>query len=300
MSHCVNCDKSFTRIEALCPVCRSDQKVPNEFMEFQLQQNRSNPVSRHDPAFGYPGEKTALLFSIAIVLLIAIVLGTLSLGLFLTVLIINIIAIKMSHISTQKNMIRATEYHFKDIYRLSKIAAFRLKIALPEVYIMQEPVYNAYTTGIYRYGFIVINSSMVDTFAAEEMLFVLGHEMGHMKRYHTTWMNLLYPARVGGIKFFFAPVVQYIFNIWTIKAEYTADQAGLIACRDLKPAMLCLLKLSGGPNVAHEVDIAQVMNSADQYENILNGIVEYFGTHPFIENRIKQLIRYSERMKQMS
>lgn len=296
MRYCVNCFNTYERIAAVCPECKSDQLIPNDFVESKLQQYKITPVSRHDPLFGFPGEKTALVFSIAIVVLIAIVLGTLSIGLFAALLFINIIAVKVSHIKTEKNMIRASEHNFRDIYNLSKIAAFRVKIPLPEIYIMQEPDFNAYTLGIYKYGFIVINSSMIDSFKPEEILFVIGHEMGHMKRYHTTWLNLFYPAKAGGIKLIFAPLMQYIFNIWSVKAEYTADQAGLIACRELRPAILCLLKLSGGPNVEEEVDFAKIMNREDEHTDILSSIVEYFSNHPFIENRIKQLIGFSEAM----
>src|SRR4030042_4744356 len=291
MRYCVNCSNAYERLAAFCPECKSDQLIPNDFVESKLQQYKITLASRHDPLFGFPGEKTALVFSIAVVVLIAVVLGTLSIGLFAALLFINIIAIKISHIKTEKNMIRASEHNFRDIYRLSKVAAFRLKIPLPEIYIMQEPDFNAYTMGIYKYGFIVINSSLIDSFKPEEMLFVIGHEMGHMKRYHTTWLNLFCPAKKSGINFIFAPFMQYIFNIWSIKAEYTADQAGLIACRELKPAVLSLLKLSGGQNIEEEVDIARVINNRhDEKLDILNSIVEYFGNHPFIENRIKQLI----------
>jgi Zn-dependent protease with chaperone function len=297
MRYCVNCSNAYEKLAAFCPECKSDQLIPDDFVESKLQQYKITLASRNDPLFGFPGEKTALVFSIAVVVLIAVILGTLSIGLFAALLFINIIAIKVSHIKTQKNMIRVSEHNFRDIYSLSKIAAFRVKIPLPEIYIMQEPDFNAYTIGIYKYGFIVINSSMINTFGPEEILFVLGHEMGHMKRYHTTWLNLLYPARAGAIKLIFAPLIQCIFNIWSVKAEYTADRAGLIACQELKPAVLCLLKLSGGANIEEEVDITRVINNrCDEKIDILNSIVEYFGNHPFIENRIKQLICFSEAM----
>ena len=155
-------------------------------------------------------------------------------------------------------MIQVSKSNFGNIFKLAKIAAYRLKIPLPEIYITEEPQYNAYTMGFYKYGFIVINSSIARDFKPGELLFVIGHEMGHIRKYHTTWLNLLNPAKAGSSRFIFAPIMQIIFNIWSVKAEYTADQAGLIACKDINPAVTTLLKLAGGPNVEKEVDISKI------------------------------------------
>lgn len=190
-------------------------------------------------------------------------------------------------------MIRCSETNFRTIFKLTKVGAYRLKIPLPEVYITNSPEYNAHTMGFYKYGFIVINSSMARDFTPSELLFVIGHEMGHMKKYHTTWLNLLNPAKAEGTNFIFAPVMRVIFNVWSVKAEHTADQAGLIACKDLNSAVLSLLKLAGGMDVEKEVDITKLTNPKREQNEIFASLAEYLGTHPFIENRVTQLISSS-------
>jgi Zn-dependent protease with chaperone function len=297
MSYCVNCSKEYARPSGICPVCSSDEVIPNEIIDLELSRYKRESIHPDDLNFGFPGEKAALTFSIIISIIIAIILGTISFGLFFVILLLNLIYLKISHISSQKNMIRVSENNFKNIFKLTKVAAYRLKLPLPEVYITEDPQYNAYTMGFYKYGFIVVNSSLARDFKPDELLFVIGHEMGHMKKYHTTWLNLLNPAKTGSIKFIFAPIMQIIFNVWSVKAEHTADQSGLIACKDVNSAIISLLKLAGGSNIEKEVDISKITNSQDKQEEILSGMIEYLGTHPFIENRIKQLFIFTSTSK---
>jgi Zn-dependent protease with chaperone function len=277
----------------VCPVCCYDQVTPNEIIEFELLKRKERYAQPDDLTFGFPGEKAALILSIIISIIIAIVLGIVSFGIIIVILLISLIYLKISHLSSQKNMIRCSEANFRTIFRMAKVGAYRLNIPLPEVYITNNPQYNAYTMGFYKYGFIVINSSIARDFKPNELLFVVGHEMGHMKKYHTTWLNLLNPAKTEGTKFIFAPLMQVIFNVWNVKAEHTADQAGLIACKDLKSAVLSLLKLAGGLDVEKEVDITKLIDQKREQNEILVSLVEYLGTHPFIENRIKQLLSFN-------
>ena len=293
MNYCVNCGKEYDKPSGICLSCYSDQIIPNEVIDLELSGYKGK--SRHPDGlnFGFPGEKAALTLSIIISVIIAIILGTVSFGLFFVILLINLMYQKINHLSSQKNMIRTSGNNFKNIFKLAKIAAYRLRLTLPEVYITEDPQYNAYTMGFYKYGFIVINSSMIRDFKPNELLFVIGHEMGHMKKFHTTWLNLMHPAKIGSASFLFAPIMQIIFNVWSVKAEFTADQAGLIASKNINSATISLLKLAGGPEVEKEVDIQKIINCQEGKDEILSGMVEYFGTHPFIENRIRQLINFS-------
>jgi Zn-dependent protease with chaperone function len=297
MSYCVNCGNQYDKPSGMCFNCYSDQSTLNEIIDSGLLKNKGKSTYIDDLSFGFPGEKAALILSIVISITIAIILGTISFGLFFAILLINLIYLKISHISSQKNMIRVSENSFKNVYKLSKIASYRLNLLLPEIYITENPQYNAYTMGFYRYGFIVINSSMVKDFKPGELLFVIGHEMGHMKKYHTTWLNLIYPARAGSAKFIFAPIMQIIFNVWNVKAEHTADQAGLIACKDINSASISLLKLAGGSTIEKEVDISKITGSREEKVENLSDMIEYIGTHPFIENRIRQLVNFSSSLR---
>ncbi|MAF94141.1 MAG: hypothetical protein CMM60_00010 [Rhodospirillaceae bacterium] len=293
MRYCVNCGKEYRKLSGICPNCYSDQVVLKEAIEAELLKNKITVSDQNNPKFGFPGEKGALILSILLSAALAGLLGAISFGLFFGILVFNLVYLKIRHVSSQNNMIRISENSFKNIFHLAKVAAFRLKLPLPELFIVDDPKVNAFTMGFYRYGFIVISSSLASSFNPTQLMFVIGHELGHIKRYHTTWLNLLGPGKAGSAKFFFAPVLKVIFNVWSVKAEYTADQAGLIACRNIDDAVSSLLKIAGGPEIEKEVDIKKIFNHQGEVSEILSGFVEYLGSHPFINNRIKQLMVFS-------
>jgi Zn-dependent protease with chaperone function len=114
-----------------------------------------------------------------------------------------------------------------------------------------------------------------------------------MKRRHTTWLTLLAPASTTGGRFLLAPLMQVIFNVWSVKAEYTADQGGLIAGGDVEGACLALLKLAGGPDTVRQVDPVTVREHT-QDGGLLAAFAEYLGDHPFIRNRVAHLVNYAE------
>ncbi len=293
MSYCVNCGKEYEKPSGICPTCHLDQRIPEAIIDFELSRRKGRPILPQDLSFGYPGEKAALMLASVISIIVATVLGAISLGLFFVILLISLMHLRIRHLQLKKNALPVSEQSFKTIFRLAKVAAYRLKLPLPDLYVTQDPSYNAYTAGFYRYGFLVLHSALVQDFQPGELLFVIGHELGHMKRYHTTWLTLLEPARAGGSRFLFAPLMHVIFNVWSVKAEYTADQAGLIACDDLPAASTALLKLAGGPQIEKEVDFHRIGHREERGEELLSGLIEYLGTHPFIQNRVRHLAAFA-------
>jgi Zn-dependent protease with chaperone function len=258
-----------------------------------LERFRRSPPPAGEPAFGYPGERGALYLSLALCLVILALLGALTVGLFLLAVAANLLYLILTHLTIKSQMIQASENSFERVHRLAKVAAYRLGAPLPPVYITEAPTFNAYTAGFFRYGFAVIHSAMVRDFKPDELLFVIGHEFGHIKRYHTTWLNLMHPAQGTGARFFVAPLMRLVFNVWSVKSEYTADQAGLIACRSHRAAVTAMLKLAGGAEVEKEVDVRRVEELASEDPGVSVAFLEYLGTHPFVRNRIRQLLSFA-------
>jgi len=293
MNYCVNCGNQNQENATICQNCYSDPRIPNEIIEAEMKNIETSNLFYNDKRFGYPGEKSALALAIFISVVLGFILGIVTIGFFILILIINIIYLRIRHFSYKKNLIRVSEKNFPNIFRLAKVAAYRLSFSLPEIYIVEEFQYNAFTMGFFNYGFIVINSSMAKDFKPNELIFVIGHELGHMKKYHTTWLNLMNPLKIGSVRFVFAPIMKIIFNVWSVKAEYTADQAGLIANNDLRSCVTCLLKLVSGKIVEEEVDIDYSLYTNDKTSESLSELMEYLNTHPFIENRIRKLVSFS-------
>jgi Zn-dependent protease with chaperone function len=87
--------------------------------------------------------------------------------------------------------VRASEQQFPQLYQMMLDGAYILDLPkIPELYITQDPLVNAMALGLDK-PFIVINSGAVDLFDAEEMRFVIGHELGHVLSGHAVYRTML-------------------------------------------------------------------------------------------------------------
>jgi hypothetical protein len=62
----------------------------------------------------------------------------------------------------------------------------------PDLFVKQNPTPNAYTLAyLGRKPFIVLHTGLLDIMDEEEVLAVIGHELGHLKCEHGVWITLL-------------------------------------------------------------------------------------------------------------
>ncbi|MEM4188340.1 MAG: M48 family metalloprotease [Candidatus Hadarchaeum sp.] len=132
-------------------------------------------------------------------------------------------------------------------------------------------------------------SALAQQFRPEELLFVLGHELGHMKPLHATWLTLMDRAGQQGARFILAPLARLVFNLWSVKAEYTADEAGLFACRQPKAGMRALLRIAGGGEDAFMSEIEAIARDKSDKQGLLSDLADFLGTHPAIQKRLKHI-----------
>jgi Zn-dependent protease with chaperone function len=263
--------------------------VPNEVVEQELRRFASRPPTTKDPPFGYPGEAAALTLAMVGSVLILAVLGLVSVGLFVVVVALSLTYLLADIATARTRMIRVTPKDFSRVFKLAKLAAYRLRVALPDVFIAQSADYNAYTRGFLRKGYVVVHSALAKDFPPSEVLFVLGHEMGHMKRFHTTWLTLMANASEQGSRFLLAPLIRVVFNVWSVRCEYTADQAGFIACRDPRAATMALLRLAGGSESQDQVCVEDMIGLDANDPEMASEMADLLGTHPAIRNRLRRI-----------
>ncbi|MBS2009953.1 MAG: M48 family metalloprotease [Cyanobacteria bacterium SZAS TMP-1] len=195
----------------------------------------------------------------------------------------------------------------KNVYKLVREAADILDIHEPDVFLTNNPVVNAYTFGVDR-PFIVLHSSLVDLFTEEELLGIIGHEMGHIKAGHVLYRTLAFlliritdafmPIRgVAGL------ALQVALFDWYRKSELTADRAELLVTQNVTCAIHTHMKLAcGSKKLAEEIDPQEFLRQADSYEELdyttLNKIYkllfEVFLSHPLSVYRAKEIKQWSE------
>ncbi len=178
---------------------------------------------------------------------------------------------------------------------LVKESATRLQVRNVETFVASSRSLNAYTFGLTSPKVIVLHSALLEVMDSDEMRFIIGHEMGHVRLGHT-WLNSL----VGGMAGIPSPALAFVilslaFRWWNRACEYSADRAGLLACGNLNKAISALVKLAARGNVQSQAEMRQALQRLDQEDDDLaNNLTELLATHPMGIKRIEQLQRYAK------
>ena len=98
---------------------------------------------------------------------------------------------------------------------------------------------------------------MVDLMDAEEIRFVIGHELGHVLSGHSVYRTMLYhlinlAARLALVPFAWIGLKAVIWGLeeWYRKSELSCDRAGLLATQDVEAARRALMKTAGGSRLS--------------------------------------------------
>jgi Zn-dependent protease with chaperone function len=163
-----------------------------------------------------------------------------------------------------------------------------------EVFVAPGHQVNAYTFGLSSPNVIVIFEPMLQIMDEDELRFVIGHEMGHVIFGHT-WLNSLIGGMAGMPTSIGAAVIfTFAFRWWNRACEYSADRAGLAACRSIIKGVSALAQLAVGDiNSASELKRALVVidSQDDSLESVMG---EALSDHPMIAKRIKALQEFAK------
>ncbi|MCC7535064.1 MAG: M48 family metallopeptidase [Deltaproteobacteria bacterium] len=189
--------------------------------------------------------------------------------------------------------IRVSERQFPRFYRLGKQASDVLGIAMPQIYVAPSLAsLNAHTFGTNDDAFIVVNSAMADYMTDEEILFVIGHECGHIQNNHVVYGTALHYLRTAAmllLQWVAAPAVVAL-NSWSRYAEITCDRAGLLVVKDSKIATRVFLKLAvGSRSLFDEIDVDEYLDQLGDAREGAGRFAELLATHPYVPKRIAAL-----------
>lgn len=169
------------------------------------------------------------------------------------------------------------EKQLPELYELFLNACNVLDLEPPQLYIRQNPVPNAYTFAMRgKQPFIVVHTSLIELLTPEEVMAVIGHELGHLKCEHGVYLTLanLIVLAAGQISNLGAIIAQGLQNQvleWVRCAEFTCDRAALLATQDPKVVISVLMKLAGGsPTLAPKLDVNAFLDQARAYDDVSN------------------------------
>lgn len=213
---------------------------------------------------------------------------------------------KIQLVMSQSERIRVGEDQFPELHELWLLCCERAGMAHdpPEFYVELGPL-NAFTTGTENPQ-VVVSSALISLLSPRELMFVIGHELGHIRSEHVlysmfamwfpTFIDIVGKATLG-IGSVLGKGLELAVLDWQRKAELTCDRFGLLCCQDFEASAKVLIKLAGAPPTYYDkINWEAFADQGRDYEadpNFHNKLYRWFLTayqsHPWPAVRAHQL-----------
>jgi Zn-dependent protease with chaperone function len=249
-------------------------------------------------SYRYPGEHLILGLTLALVLIVIALTATATVcGSVVFVALMLLFAYWSTRAHHSALMARATPVAPETapgLWAVVQAGTARLGPGPVQVYVVPSATLNAYTFGLASPKVVVLNSALLQVLDADEVAFVLSHELGHVRLGHT-WLNSL----VGGLAGIPSPATAFAvlglaFLWWNRACEHSADRAGLLATANPNKAISALIKLATGGRARSGADLERALAQVEARDAEAGSQwAEALATHPLMARRISELRRYA-------
>ena len=159
-----------------------------------------------------------------------------------------------------------------------------------DLYIENDPSINAGLAFIKKSNYIVfLNSGLVNLLNLNEIKFVIGHELGHLKYQHH---RIIKNPKKRSLPIFTIRLFEH-----SRYAEISADRCGLLGAGSLDSAKSALLKLATGTDLQYlEEDSIGINVQINEIKDILKsnaGLIDEKLSHPYSLIRIHALEKFN-------
>ena len=185
-------------------------------------------------------------------------------------------ALIMGHL--RGNGVKVTASQFPDIHQIVVNHSRRLNLkSIPDVYILQSGgILNAFASRFMGSNYIIINSDIIEAAEKDKFMlsFIIGHELGHIKRNHLLKNLLLLPSWI----------IPFLGTSYSRACEYTCDSIGYY----LSPfgADSGLLLLAAGKTIYKKVNAAEYIAQRYTETGFWTWFAEKASTHPNLTKRL--------------
>jgi len=210
--------------------------------------------------------------------------------------------------------VKVTPKQCPDLHAKLQIACTTLGVDMPDLYIQQNPIVNAFTGGVEK-PIIVLHSALIERLNEEETLAVIAHEVGHIHAEHVLYLTaarlLELLANAGAavllpgseiIKLLISMGISSALLAWARRAELSCDRAALLVTQDPHVIGRTMMKLAGG-TFASKIDYDLFLEQGREFqrdceEKALDKfwaqIVNAGRSHPFPIWRVGEILEWVE------
>ena len=222
-------------------------------------------------------------------------------------LVVAPLAESFFHLENLASGIQVSNRQLPSLHAALTEACQILDLDVPQLYVRQNPVPNAYTFAIRgERPFIVIHTALLELLTPEETQAVIAHELGHLKCDHSLYLTVANLLTLAASQLPFgdgiAQGLQNRLMEWVRCAEFTCDRAALLVAQDPRIVASLLMKLCGGsPSLVAELSVDAFLDQARAYDDLsqdalgdaLKQLRTQGLTHPVPVLRAKEIERWA-------
>jgi Zn-dependent protease with chaperone function len=183
---------------------------------------------------------------------------------------------KILRIQFTGSYLKVTKNSFPELDKLLQQACDILSLPeRPRIYIKKNEALGSFVTGVHK-PLIILDSGVLNELSDEEILFLIGRQIGHIKSQHVLYHEIglvlpfladIFGTLTLGLSNLLSAGLKLTLLHWIRMSEYTADRAGLLACQDVEVASTTLIKLAGLPSKYFDtVNIEDFIEQAKEFE----------------------------------
>jgi Zn-dependent protease with chaperone function len=217
------------------------------------------------------------------------------------------LAERFFHLDHLASSLQVSDRQLPDLHQSLVEACRILDLDVPQLYVRQNPVPNAYTFAMRgEQPFIVIHTALLELLTPAETQAVIAHELGHLKCEHSVYLTLANLITLAASQLPLGEVLaqnlQNQLMEWVRCAEFTCDRAALLVAQDPRIVASLLMKLCGGsPSLIDQLNVDAFIDQARAYDHLsddtlgeaLKEIRTQGLTHPVPVLRAREIDRWA-------
>ena len=175
----------------------------------------------------------------------------------------------------------------------------RFDLPRARVFISRDAPPAGYTIGVREPYSIVFSAATVGSMTPDEFKFVLGREMGHIKLGHTL-PSTVFGSANPSLPMPFSYLLKIrgvLFGTYQHAQELSCDRIGVIATRDVRPALTCLIKQNFGTVRGGKIDLKSLApQTAALHQGAAGAILRFSqmaSPQPFALARLAELVAWA-------